>query len=412
MTSHLEFKTGDACVADAVRLAEAFRQRAAEIDRTEAYPWDNVRALREAGLMGMTIPRAYGGLGLSYFDAVRVIEEVAKACTVSARIVIEANMGAIAAIMTYGTDEQKELAAGLVLSGDKPAICITEPGAGSAATQMTTRAVRHGDHYLVSGEKHWITGGGVSRLYLIFAQVFDPAGNAEGIGGFMVTCDPANGDLPSGFEIAGREPTMGVRGIPEAHLRFDKLKVPASMRLETPGGARRGFADLMDAYNSQRVGAGTAALGVAAGAFDLARDWLKEREQFGRPIAEFQGLQWMLATMSARLAAARALLHAAAKSAPEGGFPDAMMAAQAKLIASEGAIEIVQMALQMFGARGYSRNLPLERMARDVRMFTIGGGTAEVLKTMIASRELSMKLPQTRDGYATRTVPALPQAAE
>lgn len=412
MTANLNLKTGDACVAEAKRLAATFRQRAAEVDRTEAYPWDNVRALRDAGLMGMTIPRAYGGQGLSYYDTVRVIEEIAKACTVSARIVVEANMGAISAIMTYGTDAQKELAAELVLSGDKPAICITEPGAGSAATQMTTRAVRHGDHYLISGEKHWITGGGVSRLYLIFAQVFDPSGTAEGIGGFMVVCDPANGDVPNGFEIAGREPTMGVRGIPEAHLRFDNLKVAASMRLETPGGARRGFADLMDAYNSQRVGAGTAALGVAAGAFELACDWLKERQQFGRPIAEFQGLQWMLATISAKLAAARALLHAAARSAPDGGFPDVMMAAQAKLVASESAIEIVQMALQMFGARGYSRNLPLERMARDVRMFTIGGGTAEVLKTMIASRELSMKLPQTRDGYVARTVPAVPQAAE
>src|SRR5918912_761436 len=147
------------------RIAE----RAAEIDRTEQYPWDNVALLKEAGFFGMTIPAAYGGRGASYLDAVLVIEEMAKCCGVTGRIVVEANMGAIGAIMAYGTEAQKRLAAGLVLSGDKPAICITEPSAGSAATEMATRADRRGDMYLLSGRKHWITGGGVSRPHLVFA---------------------------------------------------------------------------------------------------------------------------------------------------------------------------------------------------------------------------------------------------
>jgi len=180
------------------------------------------------------------------------------------------------------------------------------------------------------------------------------------------------------------------------------------MAVMPPSGFRRGFADLMNAYNSQRVGAGTVAMGIAAGALDHAVNWVKEREQFGRPIGEFQGLQWMLADMQTQLTAARLMLHAAARSRGEGGtFPDPMLAAQAKIFASEAAIRIVNDSLQMYGARGYSRELPLERMARDVRMFTIGGGTAQVLRTLVASRLLGWKLPQTRDGYLQQRAPGL-----
>ena len=385
-----------------------FAARAAEWDRTEQYCWANIPDLVDAGFMGMTIPREYGGGGRSYRDVLLVVEEIARACTLTARIVVEANMGGIAAIMEYGTEEQKRLAAGLVLTGDKPAIAITEPEAGSAATAMTTRAERRGDHYLLTGRKVWITGGGVSRLYLIFARVFDERGREEGIGGFIVVCDPRHGTTPKGFTPKGftvvrREATMGLRGMPEAELAFDAVEVPAAMALVPPDGFRRGFARLMAAYNSQRVGAGTIALGVAAGAFDLAVDYVKQRQQFGRPIAEFQGLQWMLADMDTQLAAARALLHEAVLSqGKDGPFPDPVLAARAKLFASEAAIKVVNDAMQLFGARGYSRDLPLERMARDVRMFTIGGGTAQVLRTVVAASVLGMKLPQTRDGYLNR----------
>jgi alkylation response protein AidB-like acyl-CoA dehydrogenase len=162
----------------------------------------------------------------------------------------------------------------------------------------------------------------------------------------------------------------------------------------------------MNAYNSQRVGAGTVPVGVAAGALEHAIEFVKAREQFGRPIGEFQGLQWMLADMQTKLTASRLMLYAAARSrGPGSAFPDPMLAAQAKIFASENAIAIVNDALQMHGARGYSRDLPLERMARDVRMFTIGGGTAQVLRTLVASKMLGWKLPQTRGG-------SLPKAAE
>ena len=386
-------ETQKALQQSARKLAQKeFAPRAAEIDRSEEYPWRNVELLKQAGFMGMTIPQEYGGQGLGYLEAVLVIEEMAKVCGVTGRIVVEANMGAIGAIMKYGTETQKKLAAELVLAGDKPAICITEPEAGSAATQMSTRADRKGDHYVVNGRKHWITGGGVSKLHLIFARVFEN-GVEQGIGGFIAVRDQAKG-----LVIGRRESAMGLRGIPECEILFEDLQIPQEMMLVPPEGIRRGFAGLMNAYNGQRVGAATVALGIAAGAFELALEYAQTRKQFDRPICEFQGLQWMLVDMHTQLAAARLLVHKAAAGAGSG-FPDITEAAQAKVFASDMAIRVTNDALQVFGAAGYSRDLPLERMVRDARMFTIGGGTAQILRTVIASQLLNRKLPQTRDGY-------------
>ena len=364
-------------------LAAKFAPRASKWDRSRDYCWENVFELADAGLMGMTIPTRFGGQGASFYDTVLVVEEIAKACTLSARIVVEANMGGISAIMAYGTDEQRAFAAPFVLAGDKPAICITEPETGSAATEMRTTARRVGDKYTLNGRKHWITGGGVSKLYVIFARVLNEDGMDEGLTGFIVHHDPAQGIEPNGFRVLGREHTMGLCGMPEAELEFVDLEVEARFALMPPSGFKRGFADLMNAYNSQRVGAGTIAMGVAAGALSHAIRYLKERQQFGRPLAEFQGLQWMLADMDAGVHASRLMLHEAARSNGPGGspFPDIMMAARAKAFASEAAIKVVNDALQIFGARGYGDKEPIERMYRDVRMFTIGGGTAQILKT-------------------------------
>ena len=365
--------------------------RAAEVDRTEQYPWENVKQLTKQGFMGMTVPQEYGGPGMTYLDVVLVIEEIAKVCGVSARIVVEANMGAVGAVMKYGSETQKKLAAEHVLSGDKPAICITEPGAGSAASEMSTRADHKGDHYILNGTKHWITGGGVSKFHLIFARVFENE-EPQGIAGFIALSGT------DGLKVGTREPAMGLRGIPETQIICEDLEVPEEMILTPPEGLQRGFAGLMNAYNGQRVGAGTVALGIAAGAYELALEYSQQREQFGRPICEFQGLQWMLADMHTQLEAARLLLRKAACSGKKG-FPDMLEAAQAKIFASEMAIKVTNDALQIFGSAGYSRNLPLERMARDARMFTIGGGTAQILRTVVASALLDRKLPQTRDGH-------------
>ena len=369
-----------------------FAPRAASIDKAEIYPWENCFALRDAGFMGMTIPKAYGGQGLGYREAVVLVEEVSKACGVTGRITVEANMGAVGAIMAYGSEKQKKLAADLVLEGDKPAICITEPESGSAATDMTTRADRVGDGYVLNGKKHWITGGGVSRLHLIFAQVFEND-EPQGIAGFIVVRGEPGAE---GLSIGKREPTMGLRGIPETEVYLRDLHVPADMMLQPPSGIRKGFGDLMTAYNGQRVGAAAVALGLAVGAYDQAEAFIQQREQFGRPICEFQGLQWMLADMAVQISAARALINEAVTGT---GFPDKIKAAQAKLFTSEMAVKVTNDALQMHGAAGYSRNNPVERMVRDARMFTIGGGTAQVLRNVIASDLLGRKFPQTREGY-------------
>ena len=219
----------------------------------------------------------------------------------------------------------------------------------------------------------------------------------KAIGGFIAVRDQAEG-----LRVGTREPAMGLRGIPECEMIFEDLVVPEAMALIPPEGIKRGFAGLMNAYNSQRVGAATVALGIAEGAYENALAFAQEREQFGRPICEFQGLQWMMADMSVGLAAAQALIYKAAASAETSGsgFPDMLMAAQAKILAADTAIKVTSDALQVYGAAGYSRNNPMERMYRDARMFTIGGGTAQVLRNLVAGKILDRKLPQTRDGYA------------
>lgn len=377
--------------ARARELAQEAARQAAETDRTREYPWPMVRRMTEAGFMGMTIPRQWGGQGASVLDAVLVIEELAKACAVCGRIAVEANMGAIGAVMAHGSDLQKRLAAEAVLAGDKPAICITEPEAGSAASEMTTTATRRGDRWIIEGTKHWITGGGVSRLHLVFARAVED-GVEQGIGGFLVLAPQ------DGLRVARRIPTLGLCGMPEAVLEFHGLEVPDAMVLRPSGGFRRGFARLMDAYNGQRVGAATAALGIAAGAFDGALAYAQTRRQFGRPIAEFQGLGWMLADMSVKLEASRVLVHQAARSAGPAGFPDRLLAARAKILAADSAVEVTNMALQVWGAAGYSRDNPPERALRDARMFPIAGGTAQILRNQVAEQLLGRKLPQTREG--------------
>lgn len=262
---------------------------------------------------------------------------------------------------------------------------------------MRTTAERCGDRWVLHGRKHWITGGGVSRLHLVFGRVIE-GGRDRGIAGFLVVREPER-DAPPGLIVGRREPTMGLRALPETEIRFEGLEVPHDMMLVPPGGPERGFAQLMRAYNGQRLGAATVAYGIARGAFDQALAHVRERRQFGRPICEFQGLQWMLVDMKNALDAARLLIERAARTTDRYGFPEAGAVAQAKIVAAESAVRITNDALQLHGAAGYSRRRPLERMVRDARMFTIGGGTAQVLRNLVASQLLGRRLPQTRDGW-------------
>lgn len=356
---------------------EVVARHVEEMDRTNNYPWPLVKAMAHERFMGMTIPREYGGGGRSLLDAALVVEEIAKVCGTVARIVVDANMGIVGAIRHYGTEAHRRRYLPWIVDGEKPAIAITEPEAGSAATMLTTSAVRDGDAFVLDGEKRWITGAGISQLYLVFAR-FDGVPKAPGIGGLLVEA------TTSGLEVPKVRWMMGLRGMPEGDVQFRRCRVPVENLLVPPGD---GFKRLMTAYNSQRVGAATVALGIAQGAFDLAVAHAKARRQFGRPIAEFQGLQWMLADMHTQLECARLLIYHATENAGDG-FPDALEAATAKVYAAETAIAVTNAALQIHGAAGYSCELPLERMVRDARMFTIGGGTVQVQRNLIAARVL------------------------
>jgi alkylation response protein AidB-like acyl-CoA dehydrogenase len=367
-----EFRAGVRTLADSV-----FAERAQRWDEREEYPWDNVKDLVGAGLMGLTIPKEYGGGDRPVMDVVLAIEEVARACGVTARVVVEGNLGVVGALKAYGTEAQKRRYFPWVLEGEKPAIAISEPEAGSAATDLSTRAEEVSGGFALTGQKRWITGAGTSRLYLVFARFGDRPG-AEGIGGLLVERDTP------GFTLGVRDYMMGLRGIPEGQLHFDRCFVPRENVLVEPG---EGFKRLMRAYNGQRLGAATVALGLAQGAYERALAYAGERRQFGRPIADFQGIRWKLADMAVALDAARLLVHRAAARAGRG-FPDALEAAKAKTFTAEMAQQVTNQSLQIFGAAGYARSLPLERMVRDARMFAIGGGTLEMMRNLIADHLL------------------------
>jgi 3-sulfinopropanoyl-CoA desulfinase len=358
-----------------------FAPKAARWDANSEYPWENIHRLRELNVLGMTIPVEYGGQGCALIDAVLAIETTAKYCGVTARIIVETNMGALGCGMAYGTEDQRKLLAHRILQeGDKPAIGMTEPEAGTALTDLQTTAERDGNNYVLNGTKHWITGGGISISNLIFAR-FIENGEDQGIGGVLV-----DKGTP-GFTFGQVEDAMGLRGIPETELIFRDCRVPAA-NVVVKGDGNEGFKKLMYSYNGQRVGASAVALGIAQGAHDLAVDYMKVRRAFGRPISEFQGLQWKMAEAEIKLNAARLLIYRAACNARElpnnVRMPHMDEASMAKAYTGHAALEVTSDSLQMFGASGYSSSLPLERMFRDVRMFQIGGGTTEAQLNMVA----------------------------
>jgi len=360
---------------------EQFAPKAARWDRNHEYPHENVEVLRRAGLLGMTIPKKFGGPERPLIDVVLAIERIAKYCGVTARIVVETNMGALGCVMAYGTEaQQREIARRVLEEGDKPAIGMTEPGAGTDLTALRTTATERDGGYVLNGTKHWITGGGISRTNLIFARILDRNGGDQGIGGILA-------DLGTpGFSIGRVEDAMGLRGIPEAELIFENCEVPAAnLVVRDP---KDGFKMLMNGYNAQRIGASSVALGIAQGAHDLAVAYMGERVAFGQKLKDFQGLDWMMAESEIKLEAARLLVYRAACNARlirnNVMLPQMKEASIAKAYIGHAAFEVVSESLQMFGAAGYSRDLPLERMLRDVRMFQIGGGTSQAQLNMIA----------------------------
>ncbi|MCO6480940.1 MAG: acyl-CoA dehydrogenase family protein [Phaeodactylibacter sp.] len=357
---------------------------AARWDEDEHIPRGQIQKYADAGYFGMTVPSRYGGRGLSALDAVLVIEEVARHCGISGRLIVDHNFGAAITILHFGTEEQRRRILPTICTGETlMSIGMTEPEAGSALTDLTTSAREEGGEFVINGRKHWITGAGEREYTLLYAR-FNGAPGPKGIGAILI-----HKDMP-GFRYAGRIPSLGVRGVQEGILEFEEMRVPKENLVVPPGSA---FGRLMSAYNGQRVGASAVALGIAQGAFDHAKDYADERRQFGKRITDFQSIQFKLADMAIDLDAARYLIYRAACNA-DRAITDRYESSVAKVFASEMAVRVTSEAIQLCGAQGYSRNLPLERMFRDARCFTLAGGTAEMQRIGIAGSILGRALPQ------------------
>jgi alkylation response protein AidB-like acyl-CoA dehydrogenase len=357
---------------------------AAQWDRDEHIPRQQIQKYADAGYFGMTIPPQYGGRGLSTLDAVLVIEEVARHCGISGRLIVDHNFGAAITILNFGSEEQRQRVLPTVCNGETlMSIGMTEPEAGSALTDLTTTATEDGDDYVVNGRKQWITGAGEREYTLLYAR-FGNVPGAKGIGAILV-----HQNMP-GFRFGGRIPSLGVRGVQEGILEFENMRVPKANLVVPPGSA---FGNLMSAYNGQRVGASAVALGISQGAFDFAKEYADNRTQFGKRITDFQAMQFKLADMAIELDAARFLIYRAASHA-QAAITDRYESSVAKVFVSEMAIRVTSEAIQLCGAQGYGRNLPVERMFRDVRAFTLAGGSAEIQRIGIATKLLERPLPQ------------------
>ena len=338
------------------------------------------------GLYGMTLPAQYGGGGLELLDAILCIEQLARISPLCAAGVFESNVGPVRVIERFGSETQRARWLPLVCRGEMEiSIGMSEPEAGSALTDLRTRAEAVPGGYRINGAKAWCTGGGHSRAYLVYCRMNDQPG-PKGIGGLMVEKDRP------GLRFGPQERFMGMRGFPSSALYFDDCVVPEENLLIRPGG----FAMLMDCFNIERCGNATMALGIATGALEIATQYAMERTTFGRPICERGVVQEMIADMATRVDAARLLVYRAAANAGQGlaGMKDTSMA---KLFANETSKYVTDKAMEVLGAVGYSAEYPIERMLRDSRGWPIAGGTLQIQRLTIASaifgRRFDQRLP-------------------
>ena len=353
-------------------------QRAAEIDRTAEFPWDNVEVLKSAGLLGLSIPEAYGGGGADAVTHCLLIEEVARVCA-STSLIPAVNKLATLPVLFAGSEEQKHrflrpIAEGAALAS----YCLTEPGSGSDAAAMRSRALRDGDSYVLNGIKRFITGGGASKLYVYYA-VTDPEAGARGISAFMLE------DSMPGFQVGKHEDKLGIRGSPTTEIICQDVRVPAANRLGEEG---EGFPLALRALDHSRVAIGAQAVGIAQGALDYSLGYVKERQQFRQAIADFQGIQFMLADMAMSVEAARALVYSAAAKADRSDEDLTFSAAAAKCFAGDTAMRVTTDAVQLLGGYGYIKEFPVERMMRDAKITQIYEGTNQILRVVMARRLL------------------------
>jgi alkylation response protein AidB-like acyl-CoA dehydrogenase len=362
---------------DAIRqiVAERVAPRAAEIDAKAEYPWDIRRLFAEHDLLGLPFGVEHGGTGTGTLMLNVAVEEIARACASSALILMIQELGTLP-IQLFGSDELKQRFLPRCASGEwSPAFALSEPEAGSDPGGMITRAVRDGDEWVINGTKNWITNLGIADFYVVFAKTDPEAGRSRGVSAFVIEADRP------GFSVGKLEHKLGIKGSPTGQPVFDDVRVPADNLIGEEG---RGMHVALGTLDHSRLGVAAQAVGIAQGASDHAVAYAKERRQFGRPIADFQGIQFKLADMETRTAAARELLYRACakidRDEPDAGKYSAM----AKLFASDTAMAVTVDAVQVLGGYGYVSEYPVERYMRDAKITQIYEGTNEIQRLVIA----------------------------
>jgi alkylation response protein AidB-like acyl-CoA dehydrogenase len=372
--------------ATAAKVAQdLFAGRALQWDqeRTE-FPIEDRRYLGELGFLGIALPEEYGGGGAPILNALIVIEELAKVCRPAGFQVFESNTGPARVVAELGTPALKAKYLPGIVSGDlSMAVAISEPDAGSAATDMTTKAVREGDHYRVNGAKRWISNCGHAELYLLYVRLDDRPG-AKGIGALIVEKEM------EGVGFGEPEKLMGFRGIPSRDIVFDDVLVPAENLLVEPGG---GFRKLFEAFSMERLGNSTVSLAIAQASLDRSIEYVTTREQFGKPLIEFQAVQTEIADMIVQVEAARLLVYRAAINA-DTGLADSLEVSIAKRAANEAGKRVSEMAIGLHGGNGYTEEYGIERLHRDSHGWAIAGGTATMQRVRIVSEMLGRKFDQ------------------
>lgn len=369
-------------IEDEQALIEAIRElakervepRAAEIDHTAEFPWDMKDLLAQQDIYAMLYPVEYGGIGSSDLAIVRAIEELSRCCATTGLLLAVQHLGSMP-ILLFGTDEQKRhyfprLATGELMA----AFGLTEAGSGSDSAAMRTTAVRKGDKYILNGSKRFITSGGLAQINSIFA-ITDRSQGTHGISAFIV-----ERDYP-GFSVGRIEDKMGIKGSVTAELMFTDCEVPVENLLGHEG---EGFKIAMSTLDRTRIDIGAQALGIAQGALDLAVDYAKQRVQFNKPIADNQGIQFMLADMATKVEASRLLVYNAAEMVDRGERAFGKYSAMAKMFASDTAMDVTNDAIQILGGYGYMKEYPAERMMRDAKITQIYEGTNQIQRLVIS----------------------------
>jgi butyryl-CoA dehydrogenase len=357
---------------------ERIAPHAAHYDETETYPAESIEAIVESGLYGVWVPEAYGGTDMGCLALSLVCEEIAAACAASGTQYLDQALGGLP-ILLHGDDAQRKKYLPGLASGDLlSAFSLSEPGAGSDAAGLKTTAVRRGEHYVLNGSKQWCTNGDHADVITVFATV-DPARRAKGVTAFLV-----DKGTP-GFEVGKKEKKLGIRASPTVALHFADCAIPAAQRLGAEG---EGFRIAMSTLDVTRPATGSLAVGIAQAALDAAVAYARERQQFGQPIAAFQGIQFMLADMAIQTHAARLMVHHAARQVDAGIRDNTYEASMAKCWAGDAAMKVATDAVQVFGGYGYTREFPVERYMRDAKIMQIYEGTSQIQRLIIAKELL------------------------